>query len=210
MRCGGCSRGGGNGCSGCRSVASAWERTDWSEPKTKWLPTGPSPRQMTQADAGGATWPPCSLQPSGHTSGSAATRTRNRTTSTAPIVERIRTHSNPAVRAKRSNMPKSLPRQKCPARMSQEEISNGCRSFKRPKINGFEVNLGEVGPDPRTCECPWTICPFEGAEAVLRRRSIYASGDFDDYWRFHEQHARIRNHVSRFLLTVYATLRYAC
>ena len=90
---------GGNGCSGWRPVTSAWERTDSSEPNTKWLTTGLSPRQMARPDAGGATWLPFSLQPAGNTSGSAATRTRNRTASTAPIVERIRTYSKPAVRS---------------------------------------------------------------------------------------------------------------
>ena len=39
---------------------------------------------------------------------------------------------------------------------------------------------------------------LEGAEAVLRLRSIWASGDFDDYWRFHEEQERVRNHASRY------------
>ena len=33
-----------------------------------------------------------------------------------------------------------------------------------------------------------------GAEAVLRIRSLRASGDFDKYWPFHEQQERMRNH----------------
>lgn len=39
---------------------------------------------------------------------------------------------------------------------------------------------------------------LEGAEAVLRLRSIYASGDFEDYWRFHEKQELLRNHASRY------------
>jgi hypothetical protein len=34
----------------------------------------------------------------------------------------------------------------------------------------------------------------EGAEAVLRLRALRASGDFDDYWRFHEVQERRLNH----------------
>ncbi len=37
-----------------------------------------------------------------------------------------------------------------------------------------------------------------GAEAVLRMRSILSSGDFDDYWRFHEEAEFRRNHSSRY------------
>lgn len=41
----------------------------------------------------------------------------------------------------------------------------------------------------------WRI---RGAEAVLRLRSLLASGDFDDYWRFHEGAEAFRNHESRY------------
>ena len=34
-----------------------------------------------------------------------------------------------------------------------------------------------------------------GAEAVLRLRALRTSGDFDAYWRFHEQQDYRRNHV---------------
>jgi hypothetical protein len=37
-----------------------------------------------------------------------------------------------------------------------------------------------------------------GAEAVLRLRAIRASGDFDDYWKFHLAQDRDRNHASRY------------
>jgi hypothetical protein len=36
------------------------------------------------------------------------------------------------------------------------------------------------------------------AEAVLRLRSILSSGDFDEYWRFHEEAEAHRNHTSRY------------
>jgi len=36
------------------------------------------------------------------------------------------------------------------------------------------------------------------AEAVLRLRSLLSSGDFDDYWRFHEQEEHRRNYLSRY------------
>jgi hypothetical protein len=36
------------------------------------------------------------------------------------------------------------------------------------------------------------------AEAVLRLRSIRSSGDFDEYWCFHEQQEHFRNHVLRY------------
>ena len=37
-----------------------------------------------------------------------------------------------------------------------------------------------------------------GAEAVLRLRSLRASGDFDEYWRFHEQAELQRNHLQHY------------
>ena len=37
-----------------------------------------------------------------------------------------------------------------------------------------------------------------GAEAVLRLRALVTNGDFDEYWRFHLQQARERNHRSRY------------
>src|SRR5207247_1688705 len=37
-----------------------------------------------------------------------------------------------------------------------------------------------------------------GAEAVLRLRSLRASGDFDAYWHSHEQQEYRRNHVARY------------
>src|SRR5204862_4306916 len=39
----------------------------------------------------------------------------------------------------------------------------------------------------------WSL---DGAEAVLRLRALRTSGDFDAYWRFHEQQDYRRNHVA--------------
>lgn len=41
----------------------------------------------------------------------------------------------------------------------------------------------------------WSL---EGAEAVLRLRSLQASGDFDEYWDFHLQQEYKRNHEARY------------
>lgn len=41
----------------------------------------------------------------------------------------------------------------------------------------------------------WSL---EGAEAVLRLRALKASGDFDDYWSFHELREFDRNHAARY------------
>jgi hypothetical protein len=41
----------------------------------------------------------------------------------------------------------------------------------------------------------WSLA---GAEAVLRLRALRSSGDFDEYWRFHEQREYDRNHASRY------------
>jgi len=37
-----------------------------------------------------------------------------------------------------------------------------------------------------------------GAEAVLRLRSLRSSGDFEEYWRFHEKREMERNHLARY------------
>ena len=41
----------------------------------------------------------------------------------------------------------------------------------------------------------WSL---EGAEAILRLRSLRASGDLDDYWPHHEQRELERNHAVRY------------
>jgi hypothetical protein len=39
---------------------------------------------------------------------------------------------------------------------------------------------------------------LDGAEAILRLRSLRASGDLDDYWRHHELRELERNHAARY------------
>lgn len=41
----------------------------------------------------------------------------------------------------------------------------------------------------------WSLA---GAEAVLRLRALRSSGDFDEYWRFHEAREYRRNHQARY------------
>ena len=41
----------------------------------------------------------------------------------------------------------------------------------------------------------WTLA---GAEAVLRLRALRSSGDFDEYWGFHEGLEHQRNHTSKY------------
>ena len=41
----------------------------------------------------------------------------------------------------------------------------------------------------------WSL---KGAEAVLRLRALRSSGDFDEYWLFHERQEKKRNHSARY------------
>lgn len=41
----------------------------------------------------------------------------------------------------------------------------------------------------------WSL---KGADAVLRLRALRSSGDFDEYWRFHEARELERNHLARY------------
>ena len=40
---------------------------------------------------------------------------------------------------------------------------------------------------------------LEGAEAILKLRAVTATGDFEDYWRFHlrQEHKRIHGAIYR-------------
>jgi hypothetical protein len=40
----------------------------------------------------------------------------------------------------------------------------------------------------------WSL---DAAEAVLRRRALEGNGDFDDYFTFHREQDKLRNHDSR-------------
>lgn len=37
-----------------------------------------------------------------------------------------------------------------------------------------------------------------GAQAVLRLRAVIANGDFDEYWKWHQQQELRRNHLDRY------------
>jgi hypothetical protein len=39
---------------------------------------------------------------------------------------------------------------------------------------------------------------LHGAEAILKLRALHANGDFDEYWRYHLQQERQRNHQARY------------
>jgi hypothetical protein len=39
---------------------------------------------------------------------------------------------------------------------------------------------------------------LHGAEAILKLRALHANGDFDEYWRHHQQQERQRNHQARY------------
>jgi len=41
----------------------------------------------------------------------------------------------------------------------------------------------------------WSL---QGGEAVLRLRALRSSGDFDDYWQFHEIREYERNHAAHY------------
>jgi hypothetical protein len=40
---------------------------------------------------------------------------------------------------------------------------------------------------------------LDGAEAILRIRALYSSGDFDEYWAFHVEQEHLRNHGNRYI-----------
>lgn len=40
---------------------------------------------------------------------------------------------------------------------------------------------------------------LSGAEAILRLRALYSSGDFDEYWEFHMEQEHLANHGSRYV-----------
>lgn len=50
---------------------------------------------------------------------------------------------------------------------------------------------------------------LEGAEAVLRLRSLRSSGDFDGYWDFHLAQERQRNHLDRYADSEFTQFREA-
>lgn len=60
-------------------------------------------------------------------------------------------------------------------------IEGGCRHL-------IQVRLERAG-------AKWSL---RGAEAMMRLRAIAISGDFDDYWQYHEQQEFQRNHASKY------------
>ena len=55
----------------------------------------------------------------------------------------------------------------------------------------YMVSLKELHPTGAR----WGL---SGAEAVLRLRSLRASGDFHNYWQYHEKMEQERNHISKY------------
>lgn len=45
------------------------------------------------------------------------------------------------------------------------------------------------------CGARWSL---EGAEAILQVRALVISGDFDEFWSYHERQEHLRNHVRRY------------
>lgn len=67
---------------------------------------------------------------------------------------------------------------------------------------GFPIATGVVEGVCRHLVCDrmdvgarWSLA---GAEAVLRLRALRASGDFEEYWTYHEQQEYRRNHAARY------------
>jgi hypothetical protein len=67
---------------------------------------------------------------------------------------------------------------------------------------GFPIATGVIEGACRHLVCDrmdggarWSL---RGAEAVLRLRSLRSSGDFDEYWTYHEAQEYQRNHVARY------------
>ena len=69
---------------------------------------------------------------------------------------------------------------------------------------GFPIATGVIG---RRLAATWSrtawtsperVGPSLAPKNVLRLRALRSSGDFDEYWRFHEQCEYERNHASRY------------
>ncbi|MEZ4321627.1 MAG: ISKra4 family transposase, partial [Myxococcota bacterium] len=71
-------------------------------------------------------------------------------------------------------------------------IEGACRSLVRDRMDLTGARWG-----------------LPGAEAVLKLRSLRASGDFDEYWRFHQRCELERNHLRSYAEDELAELREA-
>ncbi|MGH9365519.1 MAG: ISKra4 family transposase, partial [Thermoanaerobaculia bacterium] len=74
--------------------------------------------------------------------------------------------------------------------------------YDRYLAKGFPIATGVIEGACRHLVCDrmdggarWSL---RGAEAVLRLRSLRSSGDFDEYWTYHEAQEYQRNHVARY------------
>jgi hypothetical protein len=74
--------------------------------------------------------------------------------------------------------------------------------YDRYLVRGLPIATGVIEGACRHLVCDrmdggarWSL---EGAEAVLRLRALRSSGDFDEYWRYHEAQEYQRNHVTRY------------
>jgi len=74
--------------------------------------------------------------------------------------------------------------------------------YDRYLARGFPISTGVIEGACRHLVCDrmdggarWSL---QGAEAVLRLRALRCSGDFDEYWQYHESQEYQRNHVERY------------
>jgi hypothetical protein len=74
--------------------------------------------------------------------------------------------------------------------------------YDRYLARGFPIATGVIEGACRHLVCDrmdsgarWSL---QGAEAVLRLRALRSSGDFDEYWPYHERQEYQRNHVARY------------
>jgi len=74
--------------------------------------------------------------------------------------------------------------------------------YDRYLAKGFPIATGVIEGACRHLVCDrmdgGALWSLRGAEAVLRLRSLRCSGDFDEYWTYHEEQEYQRNHVARY------------
>jgi len=103
---------------------------------------------------------------------------------------------------RRSATKRGIPvEQRKPADTCAQYLLNyrGCLRYDTYLEHGFPIATGVIEGACRhlvkdrmdITGARWSL---RGAEAVLRLRSLRASGDFDAYWRFHEERERLSNH----------------
>jgi len=49
---------------------------------------------------------------------------------------------------------------------------------------------------------------LDGAEAILKLRSLKVSSEFDDYWKFYEQQEFIKNHFNQYAEPTFLLFRW--